>query len=96
MSDNGHPDLLLFGDTHRSAAMRHELPLGILDPFLYAEVGGRRYVLSSSLERSKLEALPGSRSSRGCGSATSAGFASRICCSSRTTGASCSPTFPTS
>ena len=32
------PDVLIHGDTHRSAALRHELPLGIIDPFSYFEV----------------------------------------------------------
>lgn len=43
--------LLLFGDTERSAALRHEIPLAIIDPLLFAEVGGRRVVLTSMLER---------------------------------------------
>jgi Xaa-Pro aminopeptidase len=54
------PDLLLYGDTIRSAALRHEVPIAIMDPFLYAEVGGRPHVLTSPLERERLEkALPG-------------------------------------
>lgn len=39
--------LLLFGDTVRSAALRHEIPIAIIDPFLFAEVDGRQYVLTS-------------------------------------------------
>lgn len=51
--------LLLFGDTDRSAAMRHEIPLGIGDPFLFAEVDGRPYVLNTSLEAKRIKrALP--------------------------------------
>jgi Xaa-Pro aminopeptidase len=50
------PDLLLYGDTERSAALRHEIPIAILDPLLYAEFGGRRYIESSSLERDRLAA----------------------------------------
>jgi Xaa-Pro aminopeptidase len=51
--------LLLYGDTERSAAMRHEIPIPIGDPFLFAEANGRTYVLTSRLERSRLErALP--------------------------------------
>jgi Xaa-Pro aminopeptidase len=53
------PDLLLYGDTIRNPALRHEVPIAILDPFLYAEVGDRSYVLTSPLERGRLEkALP--------------------------------------
>jgi Xaa-Pro aminopeptidase len=48
------PDVLIHGDTHRSAALRHELPLGILDPFSYFEVDGRRVVVVSDLERSRV------------------------------------------
>ena len=50
------PDLLLYGDTDHNAALRHEIPIAILDPFLYAEVGGRPYVLASILERERLAA----------------------------------------
>ena len=44
------PDVLIHGDTHRSAALRHELPLGILDPFSYFELNGRRVAVISSME----------------------------------------------
>src|SRR5215218_2162010 len=51
--------LLLYGDTERSAALRHEIPLAIGDPFLFAEVDGRRYVLTSHLESERIRrALP--------------------------------------
>jgi Xaa-Pro aminopeptidase len=46
--------LLLFGDTERSAAMRHEIPIGIGDPFLFAEADGRRYVLTTGLEEERI------------------------------------------
>jgi hypothetical protein len=39
--------LLLFGDTPCSAALRHEIPIPIVDPLLFAEVDGRRYVLTT-------------------------------------------------
>lgn len=53
------PGLLLFGDTERSAALRHEIPLAIIDPLLFAEVDGRRVVLTSVLERAQVtRALP--------------------------------------
>ena len=51
--------LLMHGDTERSAALRHEVPVAIGDPFLFAEVGGRPYVVTSSLEAARVqEALP--------------------------------------
>ena len=49
-------DILIHGDTHRSAAMRHELPLGLLDPFSYFEVGGRRIAVISSMEAGRVQA----------------------------------------
>ena len=49
------PALLLWGDTVRSAALRHELPFVVLDPFLFIDDGpGRRWVLSSPLEAARL------------------------------------------
>ena len=51
--------LLLWGDTVRSAALRHEIPLAIIDAVLFAEVDGRRVVLTSWLERDRVtRALP--------------------------------------
>jgi Xaa-Pro aminopeptidase len=51
--------LLLFGDTERSAALRHEIPIAIIDPLLFAEVDGRQYVLTSALEHARVKrALP--------------------------------------
>ncbi len=49
-------DLLLYGDTVRSAALRHEIPVSIGDPFLYAERDGQAYVAVSSLERERIAA----------------------------------------
>lgn len=52
--------LLLFGDTERSAALRHEIPLAIVDPILFAELDGRKYVLTTHLEEGRVKrALPG-------------------------------------
>jgi Xaa-Pro aminopeptidase len=48
------PDLLLYGDTQRNQALRHEVPIAILDPFLYVEVDGRPHLLASGLERERL------------------------------------------
>jgi Xaa-Pro aminopeptidase len=44
------PDVLIFGDTVRSPELRHEVPVAIPDPFLYAEKGDRRTVVIHSLE----------------------------------------------
>jgi Xaa-Pro aminopeptidase len=53
------PDVLIHGDTHSSAALRHELPLGIIDPFSYFEVSGRRVVVIASMEVDRVkEAAP--------------------------------------
>jgi Xaa-Pro aminopeptidase len=49
-------DLLFYGDTERSAAMRHELPIPIVDPFLLGLVGGRMHVMSNHLERDRIRA----------------------------------------
>jgi Xaa-Pro aminopeptidase len=44
------PDVLVYGDTMRSPELRHEVPVPIPDPFLYAESDGRRTVILHSLE----------------------------------------------
>ena len=49
-------DFLFHGDTERSAAMRHELPVSIGDPFLLGIVGGRMHVVTNSLERARMAA----------------------------------------
>jgi Xaa-Pro aminopeptidase len=52
-------DFLFYGDTERSAALRHELPIPIGDPFLLGIVGGRTHVMTSLLERTRIaEAAP--------------------------------------
>lgn len=48
--------LLLYGDTERSPAMRHEVPIAIGDPMLFAELDGRRAILTSWLERDRITA----------------------------------------
>jgi Xaa-Pro aminopeptidase len=50
-------DVLIHADTTRSPAMRHEVPLGIPDPFLYVERDGRRYVVITAFERERLRAV---------------------------------------
>jgi Xaa-Pro aminopeptidase len=47
--------LLLAGDTERSATLRHEIPVAIGDPLLFAEVDGRRYVLTTFLESKRVQ-----------------------------------------
>jgi len=47
--------LLLAGDTERSAALRHEIPVAIGDPLLFADVEGRRYVLTTRLESARVQ-----------------------------------------
>jgi Xaa-Pro aminopeptidase len=51
------PALLLYGDTERSPALRHELPLGIIDPLLFVELDGQKFVLTSYLERTRVAAV---------------------------------------
>ncbi len=51
------PDVLIVADTVRSPELRHEVPLSAPDPFLYAEVGGRRSVVVSSLEAGRIREL---------------------------------------
>ena len=53
------PGMLLFGDTVRSAALRHEIPLAIIDPVLFAELNGQCFVLTSQLEKDRVtHAIP--------------------------------------
>jgi Xaa-Pro aminopeptidase len=46
--------VLIHADTVRSATLRHEVPLAILDPFTYLEVDGRRVVVISVLEADRV------------------------------------------
>jgi Xaa-Pro aminopeptidase len=47
--------VLIHADTIRSATLRHEVPLAILDPFTYLEVDGRRIVVISVLEADRVK-----------------------------------------
>ena len=49
--------LLLYGDTERSPAVRHEVPVAIGDGLLFAEVDGRTTILTSWLERDRIAAV---------------------------------------
>jgi Xaa-Pro aminopeptidase len=56
-------DVLIFADSVVSPEMRHEVPVVIPDPFLYAEKDGKRYTVSTSFEVDRIkevgiEALP--------------------------------------
>jgi len=51
------PDVLLYSDTERNAAMRHEVPIAVGDPFGYVEVDGRSVILTSSLEQERIAAV---------------------------------------
>ena len=50
-------DVLIIADTVRSPELRHEVPLAVPDPFFYAEVGGKRTVVVSSLESGRIAEL---------------------------------------
>ena len=49
--------VLIYGDSFKSADMRHAVPLGVPDPFLYAEENGSRHVFASSMEAARLSEL---------------------------------------
>jgi Xaa-Pro aminopeptidase len=53
------PDVLIYADTIRSPEMRHEVPIGIGDAFLYAELDGVRHIVISSIELPLVEKLDG-------------------------------------
>lgn len=47
-------DVLIVGDTERSAELRHEVPVAIGDSFVYAEVDGRRVAVVWSVEGDRI------------------------------------------
>jgi Xaa-Pro aminopeptidase len=53
------PDLLIYADTVRSPELRHEVPVAVPDPFLYAERNGSRYAFVGSLEIPRMQELDG-------------------------------------
>jgi Xaa-Pro aminopeptidase len=53
------PDVLIYADTVRSPAMRHEVPILVPDPFLYVERDGARHTVSTSFEVERIAAIPG-------------------------------------
>jgi Xaa-Pro aminopeptidase len=53
------PDVLIYADTSRSPEMRHEVPIGIPDAFLYVERNGSRHVVLTAFELDRIRAIPG-------------------------------------
>src|SRR6476619_4041442 len=51
------PDVLMYADTYRSPELRHEVPIGIPDPFLYAEKDGVKHIAIGAMEIPRLSAL---------------------------------------
>src|SRR5919204_6164013 len=49
--------VLIYADSFRSPDMRHAVPLGVPDPFLYAEENGSRHVFTSSMEAARIRQL---------------------------------------
>jgi Xaa-Pro aminopeptidase len=47
-------EILIYADSIRSPEMRHEVPLGVPDPFLYAERDGKGSVVASSFELGRI------------------------------------------
>lgn len=47
-------NILIYGDSDTSPALRHEIPVAIGDPFLYLEADGRRAVLTNALEETRI------------------------------------------
>jgi alkylation response protein AidB-like acyl-CoA dehydrogenase len=50
-------DVLIYGDTFRSPELRHEVPLGIPDPFLYVERDGVKHIAIGAMEIARLAEL---------------------------------------
>src|SRR5260221_1330535 len=50
-------DVLIYGDTFRSPELRHEVPLGVPDPFLYVERDGVKHIAIGAMEIPRLAEL---------------------------------------
>jgi len=48
-------DVLIYGDTVRHPELRHEVPLTLGDPFLYAEKDGRAYIAITDFEWPRIQ-----------------------------------------
>jgi Xaa-Pro aminopeptidase len=51
------PDVLMYADTYRSPELRHEVPIGIPDTFLYAEQDGVKHIAIGAMEIPRLSEL---------------------------------------
>jgi Xaa-Pro aminopeptidase len=51
------PDVLMYADTYRSPELRHEVPIGIPDSFLYAEKDGVKHIAIGAMELPRLAEL---------------------------------------
>src|SRR3954451_23609626 len=49
--------VVMYADSVRSPELRHEVPVGVPDPFLYIEADGARHVIVSSMETPRLGGL---------------------------------------
>ena len=47
----------MYADTYRSPELRHEVPIGIPDPFLYAEQDGVKHIAIGAMEIPRLSEL---------------------------------------
>jgi Xaa-Pro aminopeptidase len=52
-------DVIVHGDTLRTPELRHEVPVGVGDPFLYFERDGARHVVIHAMEAPRLRQLDG-------------------------------------
>jgi Xaa-Pro aminopeptidase len=50
------PNVIVYADSLKSPEMRHEVPVSVPDPFLYAEGDGARHVVASSFELDRIAA----------------------------------------
>ena len=50
------PDVLIFANTETSPEMRHEVPVLVPDPFLYAEKDGKQLTASTAFEGERIKA----------------------------------------
>src|SRR3954447_18546863 len=48
------PDVLMYADTYRTPELRHEVPIGVPDPFLYAEKDGVKHCVVWSAEQPRI------------------------------------------
>ena len=52
-------DVLIYADTMRSPELRHEVALGVPDPFLYLEKDGAKHIMIGSMEIPRLREVGG-------------------------------------